>query len=274
MTESHGRSNETVHVRSGSGHDRLMPIVFIHGVGMSCRFWTPQVAAFGWQRDCIAYDMLGHGGSPLPPDPASLVDYTAQLHAQMEALAIDRAIVVGHSMGALVALDYALDHPERVVALVAMNAVFRRSPEQKEAVLGRMARLRCDEVEATREETLLRWFGGPPSPEQADSHARLDEALRAVDPLGYRRSYAVFATSDAVHAERLSSLTVPACFLTGALDPNSTPAMSERMAALAPDGRAVVLSGGRHMMSFISPGPVNAVLATVFAAADQSCAAG
>ena len=274
MTEPGGRSDETVHLRSGGGRDGQAPVVFIHGVGMSCQFWAPQVAAFGMQRDCIAYDMLGHGGSPPPPDPASLADYTAQLHALMEALAIDRAVVVGHSMGALVALDYALDHPERVAALVAMNAVFRRSPEQKEAVLGRMARLCCGEVEATREETLLRWFGGPPSPEQADSHARLDEALRAVDPLGYRRSYAVFATSDAVHAERLPSLAVPACFLTGALDPNSTPAMSERMAALAPAGRAVVLDGERHMMSFISPGPVNAVLTTVFATADQPCAAG
>ena len=265
------RAGGTVYVRA-RGEPAGSAIVFIHGVGMSHRFWAPQLTAFGGQRDCIAYDMLGHGGSPLPPEPTSFADYAAQLHFLMDALAIDRAVVVGHSMGARVALEYALDHPDRVTTLVSMNAVFRRSPEQAAAVSGRLARLRDGHMQTDREATLRRWFGGPAGPGQTESYARLDQALRDVDPLGYERSYAVFATADPVGDERLWSLAVPACFLTGALDPNSTPAMSEQMAALVPAGRAMVLPGERHMMSFISPDPVNAVLATVFATPEQPSA--
>ena len=272
MDEAHPWPDGTIHMRSGGETAGRTPVVFIHGVGMSRRFWAPQMAAFGSRRDCIAYDMLGHGSSPLPPEKACLADYAAQLHALMDTLDIGRAVIVGHSMGALVALEYALDHPERVAAVVPMNAVFRRPPEQRQAVLGRLEALRHGGMEANREQTLRRWFGGAAGPEQAENYALLDEALREADPEGYRRSYGVFATSDAAHAGRLSSLARPACFLTGALDPNSTPAMSEEMAALAPAGRVVVLDGERHMMSFISPEPVNAVLETVYAVADQPSA--
>lgn len=244
------------------------PVVFIHGVGMSHEFWSPQLEEFQNQRFCVAYDMLGHGDSPLPPVKATLNDYAQQMDRLLDALGIKSAIIVGHSMGALVALQYALTKPERVSGVVAMNAVFLRTSHQKESIMRRLHDLsdRCSPLNVTQ--TLKRWFGDDVEPTSSPKYKILKSALENVNITGYTRSYALFATSDAVHSEELPRLAMPACFLTGELDPNSTPRMSEAMARIVPDGYAISLKGERHMMSFLAPATTNAVISQFFSKID------
>ncbi|RWD50687.1 MAG: flavin reductase, partial [Mesorhizobium sp.] len=78
-------------------------------------------------------------------------------------------------------------------------------------------------------------------------------ALSEVDPEGYTRTYRLFARADSDHADRLRTLAVPALFMTGSQDRNSSPAMSAAMARLAPQGRCTVLSSQRHMMAVAAP---------------------
>ena len=85
----------------------------------------------------------------------------------------------------------------------------------------------------------------------------LRRAGHAVDPVGYARTYRLFASSDDAHVGRLTQLTVPALFLTGECDPNSSPAMSFAMAATAPRGRAEIIANERHMMNVTEPARVN-----------------
>ncbi|WP_164126001.1 alpha/beta fold hydrolase, partial [Stenotrophomonas maltophilia] len=63
--------------------------------------WAPQVAALRDSYDVVAPDMLGHGGSSLPPADPTLADYAAQLLSLLDALRIPAAHIAGHSMGAL-----------------------------------------------------------------------------------------------------------------------------------------------------------------------------
>ncbi|WP_292153759.1 alpha/beta hydrolase, partial [Mesorhizobium sp.] len=72
-------------------------------------------------------------------------------------------------------------------------------------------------------------------------------------PEGYARTYRLFARADGDHAERLQTLAMPALFITGSEDKNSSPAMSAAMARLAPHGRCTVLAGQRHMMAAAAP---------------------
>ena len=250
--------------RSGAG----MPLVLVHGVGMSSGYWAPQLAHFAPRWDVVAYDMLGHGGSRLPAADVRLADYAAQLHDVMDGLELERAVIVGHSMGALVALEYALAHPDRVSRVVAMNAVYRRSAAQRASVEARAADLEGSRTEAGRRATLGRWFGDPLPPALDAIAAWVDGALSSVDPAGYARTYRLFATSDTAHAGRLGLLQMPALFLTGELDANSSPAMSVAMAQEAPQGRVCILPGERHMMSLASPGIVNAALTQFIEPAD------
>jgi len=89
--------------------------VFIHGVGLNHQVWQPQVDYFtasGYQ--VLIYDMLGHGQSRQPDEGVTLDDYVAQLTRLLDHLQIERSDVIGHSMGALIAVAFALAHPDRV----------------------------------------------------------------------------------------------------------------------------------------------------------------
>jgi flavin reductase (DIM6/NTAB) family NADH-FMN oxidoreductase RutF len=84
--------------------------------------------------------------------------------------------------------------------------------------------------------------------------------LGAMDRCGYQRTYRLFATADAAHHGRLQSLQTPSLFMTGANDPNSTPAMSWAMAAAAPKACCEIVPDERHMMALTAPGEVNSRL--------------
>lgn len=248
-------------------------LVFIHGVGMNAAIWQPQIRAFAAQRRVIAYDMLGHGDSALPPEHPTLADYAVQLRRLMDGLGLDRAAVVGHSMGALVALQFALDEPERVSCVASLNAVYCRSVEQRAAVMRRAKHLEGGRSSEGRQATLRRWFGNHVPDSLAPAVAQVERMLAEVDSVGYSRTYRLFACSDTAHAGRIGRLAVPALFLTGEDDPNSSPAMSRAMAEAAPQGRSVVMSGERHMMSLVSPDRINSEL-RAFLDGAEACPAG
>ncbi|SCW43258.1 alpha/beta fold hydrolase [Ancylobacter rudongensis] len=235
-------------------------VVLIHGVGMASEVWGPQIVALSVGHDVIALDMPGHGGSSLPPEDARLSDYADQVVALLDGLGLPSAALVGHSMGALVALETALSHPARVRAVAALNAVFCRTPEQRAIVTARAGSLEAEGRAASHAAAVARWFGAPVPVELEASAAQVAALLASGDPVGYARTYALFAASDDAHRDRLASLAVPALFMTADGDANSTPAMSQAMAALAPQGRAEVLQGARHMMTLTHPGEVNARL--------------
>lgn len=242
-------AGRTRYDRAGQGQ----PVVLLHGLGMKAAIWAPQREALATEYDVIAPDMLGHGGSSLPPDEARLCDYSDQLLALLDGLGLAAAHLVGHSMGALISLDFALAHPERVLSVAALNGVYCRSAEQRAAALRRAAALAREGNLASPEDTLARWFGDP-VPAALAPHAETARAmLGSVDPVGYARTYRVFAGSDAEHRGRLERLAMPALFMTGEFDPNSTPQMSRAMAAAAPFGRCEILAGERHMMTLTAP---------------------
>ncbi|WP_027167689.1 alpha/beta fold hydrolase [Mesorhizobium sp. WSM3224] len=236
-------------IRAGSG----APVLLIHGVGMDAAIWQPQIASMQGRFDVIAIDMLGHGASPLPPENANLSDFADQAIRLLDHLGLDRVAVVGHSMGALVAQELALQAPSRVGSLVCLNAVFRRPPELAQAVHERAAALGGPGDPSAIAATIARWFGNPIPPLLADAAATARSALESVDAEGYARTYRLFAHADTEHTDRLADLSAPALFMTGSEDRNSTPAMSAAMARLAPAGQCLVLSGEKHMMTIASP---------------------
>jgi len=253
-------SNGTSWSRVGSGET----LVLLHGVGMNKSVWAPEVNLLSDSFDVLVYDMWGHGDSDLPSGELSLTDYTNQLVNLLSELGIAKAFVAGHSMGGLIAIDFALTHPEVCLGMCALNAVFNRTPAQSEAVKKRAADLAAGGVSVNLSETLERWFGQPGTHEFTEAEALAQELLLDVNPKGYESAYSVFANSDKVHVDRLSTLSVPALFFTADGDPNSTPEMSKAMASLAPFGSSQVLTGHRHMMTLTAPLQISESLTTFF----------
>ncbi|CTQ53142.1 AB hydrolase superfamily protein YvaM [Roseibium album] len=214
-------------------------LILIHGVGLRAEAWNAQIEVLSEKFEVVAPDLPGHGESPLLPEPASLADYSERI-----ASLLDRpTIIAGHSMGALIALDIASRNPEHILGVVALNAIYRRTDAARAAVNLRAASLDGASVPEP-EPTLTRWFGDQASPEREACKIW----LRNVDPKGYQSAYRVFSEEDGPSDESLKSLRCPALFLTGSLEPNSTPAMSRAMAALAPNGGVQVIETAAHMM--------------------------
>lgn len=256
-----GKAGPTAFTVQGQGE----PVVLVHGVGMAREIWAPQVAALAPRHRVVTCDLLGHGESDLPPEGVTLDDYANQLAGLLDHLGIPAANVVGHSMGALVALEFALARPQRTLRVAALNAVFERTPEQRASVEARAAALRAGGPAASVAPTLERWFGNP-VPEHLRAVAeQVGRLLQEVRTVGYARTYELFARSDRVHSERLPQLKVPALFMTGEGDPNSSPAMSRAMARLVPGASLQILADARHMMTVTHPERVNALLADFLA---------
>lgn len=235
-------------------------VVLLHGVGLNADVWEPQAEALAASHRVYALDLPGHGASERLPEGAGLDEFAARILATMDAFANGPVLMAGHSMGALVTLAAALAAPGRIQGIAILNAVYCRTPAARAAAEERADLLEQSGVTASIEPTIARWFG-PFDAARRDSHAgALRAMLGAVDPVGYARAYRIFATQDRAFEGRLGDLAMPALFLTGADDPNSTPAMSRAMAGAAPEGEALIVPDARHMAGFVTPGPVNAAL--------------
>ena len=262
----------TSYRRSGRG----TPVILLHGVGMNASVWHPQIANLETLYDVVAIDLLGHGGSSLPPADARLSDYAEQVVALAASLKLRPAHVIGHSMGALIALELALSQAGLACSVTALNAVFSRTPEQRQAVERRAAAIEGAPASAPMppDEPINRWFGDPLEPALAAPAALVRDLLCAVDPVGYARTYRLFATSDAAHRDRLPRLAVPALFLTGERDLSSTPAMSRAMAEMVPGARCGILGNAGHMMALTDADEVNRRLRSFLTAVDRATAPG
>lgn len=233
------------------------PLVLIHGVGMRLEAWAPQISAFGRTHRVIAVDMPGHGESSKLPAASPLEAFVDWFGSFLDEMALDSANVAGHSMGALVAGGSAATFGRRIKRVAYLNGVYRRDPDAKAAVLARAAAIPLSGVD--KEGPLLRWFGDDRQSAVARDLTR--NWLSLVNPQGYATAYAAFAGGDATYADRWPDVHVPALFLTGSDDPNSTPQMAEQMASITPKGWARIVEGHRHMVNLTAPEIVNELLA-------------
>ena len=113
------------------------PALLLHGIGNYGRYWDLFADAVGGRLQLVAPDARGHGESGRPAAGYTPADFAADALAVLDRLEIERAVVVGHSMGGLHSINLAARHPERVRALVIVDA----SPDPLPAGAERAQRL-------------------------------------------------------------------------------------------------------------------------------------
>ncbi|WP_165857510.1 alpha/beta fold hydrolase [Marinobacter sp. JSM 1782161] len=256
LNDAHISPSGTRYWRAGRGE----PVVLIHGVGLDATMWQAQMTALAADYDVIAYDMLGHGESPLPAENATLDDYADQLATLLDELAVPAATVAGFSMGGLVARAFALRHPRHLRAMVVLSSVFDRNERQRSGVRQRLAQTLEQGPAANVDGALERWFSPAFRQAQPECIAAVRERVTSNHPDGYYRSYALFGTEDDFGADRLASIRVPVLVATGELDPGSTPDMAHKLARQLPDARVYILEGQRHMAPVEAADQVNDLL--------------
>ena len=258
------RSNNGAVAWYQGGSDNGTPIVFLHGVGLRAESWSAQLDYFGKEQQLFIWDMPGHGDSArLQADLIEVDSFVERLSQFMQDVVRQPAVLVGHSMGALLAVNYAARYPERCKAVAALNGVYQRDAEARAAVADRARRLRVESLNSQLPSPLQRWFGSNPSGKLKEMAEHCRRWLEQADLPGYADAYQVFAAEDGPTASMLQSLSMPALFLTGDGDKNSTPSMSTEMATLSPIGSANIISGAGHMAQMTHADEVNVALAAL-----------
>jgi pimeloyl-ACP methyl ester carboxylesterase len=114
------------------------PVVFVHEYAGDYRSWEPQMRFLCRQHRCVTYSQRGYPPSDVPSDPSRYSQDIAcdDVVAVMDALDIDKAHVVGHSMGAYTALHVGIRYPERCLSLTAAGCGWGSTPdpEKREAM--------------------------------------------------------------------------------------------------------------------------------------------
>ncbi len=130
------------------------PVVFIHSLAGNVRQWQPQLLHLRRTRRAIALDLRGHGQSETPDDGRlNLDEYASDVRRAMDALAIERAVLVGHSMGGGAAVAFAGLWPERARGLVLVDPIDDASKRPADATTDDfLARLAGPEYEAAIQE--------------------------------------------------------------------------------------------------------------------------
>lgn len=185
------------------------PIVLLHQTPRSGDEFREVIEAFGAQRQLLAFDLPGMGHSSPHPDGDTVDGYAAAISQTLEAVGIDRCVLVGHHTGAAVAATVAANSPSLVAALILSSPPWIDA----EARLMRKAREGpgVDEVERDRDGCHLAalWSGraGFYPPGRPDLLERfISDALLTADPAAGHRAVTEWRTEDVL--PRLQSLKV------------------------------------------------------------------
>jgi pimeloyl-ACP methyl ester carboxylesterase len=111
------------YVEQGDPHG--LPVVFLHGLSDSWRSFEPVLPRLPATIRALVPSQRGHGNSGHPDRGYGPHDFSEDVAAFLDALGIDSAVIVGHSMGTTIAQRVALDHPGRVIALALIGGIFR-----------------------------------------------------------------------------------------------------------------------------------------------------
>ena len=107
---------------AGASHPRTLPVVLLHGIGSGAASWMHQLDALGAKRRVLAWDAPGYGASTrVASESPVALDYAQALSAWLDATGVKRCVLVGHSLGAIIAGSFSMNSPERVAGLLLIS---------------------------------------------------------------------------------------------------------------------------------------------------------
>jgi len=237
-------------VERGDSHGPA--VVLLHGFTDSWRSFERVLPHLPPSLHVLVVTQRGHGDASRPAEGYSLADFSGDVLALLDALRINRAVIVGHSMGSAVALRFAIDHPGRVrgLVLIGASATLRGTPEARAHWDGALAKL-SDPVprEFVRALTEQEFVKAVP-PEVVD--ALTDESAKV--PLRvWRAAIEARWREDGDYSTELATIQAPTLILWGERDPRYPRTAQDTLLAGIRGSRLVVFEGAGHMLHIEEP---------------------
>ncbi len=236
-------------------------MIFVHGVGGSSRVWPEQVRHFSADHRVLCWNVPGYGGRPLP-DPFTFEAIADRLAEDMTAFGIDRAVVVGHSFGGMIAQQLAKTHPGRISRLVlsGTSPAFG-NPDgefQKRFVADRLGPLDAGRTMADLAPGIVASLMADGADD--DGRAVAVEAMSSVEQATYRASMELLVTFDL--RASLADISMPTFVLAAEKDASAPAAMMSRMAAKIPGSRFHEIPEAGHLANLERPAAFNSAIRT------------
>lgn len=246
-------------------HGDGSPVVMIHGLGMNRAMWQWQIDELSPHYKLITYDLLGHGESDKPPAPYTMPQMVAQVADLMDETCIERAAIVGFSLGGLIAQAFALEYSDRVSAIAILNSGHARSEESRDAIMQRVRQAEDGGPAATVDEALQRWFSDDFAAKSPQVLDMVRDWILANDPDVYPAVYRLLAVADLGLEDAIAGIRCPALVVTGEEDFGNSVEMAREMAVKIPHSELTILPGLRHMALAEDPAQMNRILLDFFA---------
>jgi len=254
---------ELAYAEAGAGE---RPLLLVHGYSGYRDDFSGQLPALGRLGRTLAYDQRGHGDSTKTGDPASysFAQLADDLRGFVDALGVERFDLLGHSMGGMVALLFALEHAERVASLVLMDTAsapltgrLPRELFEAGAKLGREAGMEklVEIIRANASEQAMRTEADRRLEREwgSERHAAYQRMrLGRMDPEAFLALGVELTTAEPL-TPRLGELRCPTLVLVGEQDTGFLKA-ADVMARAIPGARQVTIAGGGHCPQIEAPG--------------------
>ena len=228
-------------------------MLFIHGVGSTAEIWDAQVRSFAARARCAALELRGNGVVP-DPDPAAITreGYALDAIAALDAINAEKAVVVGCSLGGVVAFELARRVPERLAAFVFVGS-FAKYPDAEAYVARILAAVEAAGDMATFARARTTQLGLPPQRER-ETIEQMARKSRA----SYEASTRATWTGD--YRDDLGSIRVPTLVMVGERDSVAPRALSEEIAAGIPSASLVEIRDAGHVANADAPAAFDARL--------------
>jgi 3-oxoadipate enol-lactonase len=235
-------------------------VLMLHGIGGGHDAFAPQLEALGCQgHRAISWDMPGYGRSA-PVEPYTFKALAQSCVALIEALKVPQVVLVGHSMGGMVAQEVAARRPDLVSRLVlaGTSSAFGNGDGtwQREFIATRTAPLDAGQsMEQLAQRLVPQMIGPGASPEGV---ALAQRCMGAVPAATYRKALEALVTFD--RREALARISVPTLLLAGEFDKTAAPAVMQRMAQKIAGSEYHELRNVGHLMPLEAPDEFSRVL--------------
>ena len=232
-------------------------VILIHGQGLNKDCWqwlTPDLVN---SYRILSYDLYGHGGSVDPTKQPSLSLFSKQLSSLLDHCDISQGVIVGFSLGGMIARRFAQDAPKRSLAMIILHSPHTRSEAAQASILARVDQARIMGPQSTVEAALERWFTSGFMEANPNLMDKVRQWVIANSREVYHTIYSVLATGIDEIVKPNPALTLPSLVLTGEEDFGNGPEMADAFAVDIEGAKVLVFPGLRHMALVEAPTVVN-----------------
>jgi 3-oxoadipate enol-lactonase len=251
------------------GRREAPPLLMIQGLGTDSRGWALQRLALGRRYRCITIDNRGSGRTGSPDGPFSLERMALDALAVLDAEGVERAHVMGASMGGVIAQILGVLHPERTRSLVLACTACRHHEWRRELLAEWAAAVEAGGMAALGDEA-LQWLVGPRLRRRFGIWLNLlARIVLQMPPEPFiKQIRAILDAPDELRAE-LVHVRVPVLVITGSQDSLTPVGDAEELAELIPHARLEVLGGAAHGLMVEAPIAFNDAVLRFLAEVDE-----